>query len=125
MNDYVKLFKALSDNNRIRILKMLQLRPLCVCEITEVLALATSTVSKHLSILRDAGFVTDEKEGKWVQYKLNSGASVQIDKLMELISEWFADDYYILTDMLKVKSSDRIAFCSSHESNLISSLNIN
>ena len=62
MRTLVKIFKALADSNRIRILKMLEVRPLCVCEITEVLNLAASTVSKHLSILRDADFIIDSNE---------------------------------------------------------------
>ena len=69
MEILVKRFKALSDPNRIRILKMLEVRHMCVCEITSVLGLATSTVSKHLSILRDAGFIVDKKNGKWVEYE--------------------------------------------------------
>jgi DNA-binding transcriptional ArsR family regulator len=52
------IFKALSDKNRIRIIKMLQKKPLCVCEIRAVLKLAVSTVSQHLSILREAGLIT-------------------------------------------------------------------
>ena len=56
-----KIFKALSDNSRLRILKMLQTKSLCVCEIQDILGLAASTVSKHLSILRDAGFISEEK----------------------------------------------------------------
>ena len=71
MRELVKVFKALSDSNRIRILKMLEVRPLCVCEITNVLQLAASTVSKHLSILRDVDLIDDEKDGKWVNYYLN------------------------------------------------------
>lgn len=67
-----KILKAISDKNRIRIIKMLQKKPLCVCEIKAVLELATSTVSKHLSILRDAGLISDWKEGKWINYKINS-----------------------------------------------------
>jgi len=59
VRDLSRVFKALSDMNRVRILKMLEIRPLCVCEITEVLQLATSTVSKHLSILRDTHFIID------------------------------------------------------------------
>jgi ArsR family transcriptional regulator len=65
------IFKALSDPNRLRILKMLQKKSLCVCEITEILQLATSTVSKHLSILRDAGLIIDEKDKKWINYRIN------------------------------------------------------
>lgn len=66
MLNLAKTFKSLSDTNRIRILKMLEVRPLCVREITEVLKLATSSVSKHLSILRDAEFIIYEKDGKWI-----------------------------------------------------------
>ena len=65
-----KIFKALADANRIRILNMLQSKPLCVCEITSILGLATSTVSKHLSILRGAGLITDRKDSKWVNYEI-------------------------------------------------------
>ena len=61
-----KIFKALSDSNRIRIVKMLQRKSLCVCEIKDVINLATSTVSKHLSILREAGLIVDWKDGKWI-----------------------------------------------------------
>jgi len=70
MQSLVKTFKALSDPGRIRILRMLEVKPLCVCEITEVLGLAVSTVSRHLSILKDAGFISDKKEQKWVEYRL-------------------------------------------------------
>ncbi len=66
-----EIFKALSEPNRIRIVKMLQQKSLCVCEITEILQLAASTVSKHLSILKNAGFIIDEKDNKWINYKIN------------------------------------------------------
>lgn len=67
-----KIFQALSDPNRLKIVKMLSGKTLCVCEITVKLFLAPSTVSKHLSILRDAGFLSEEKRGKWVHYSLNT-----------------------------------------------------
>ena len=62
--DEVRVFKALSDPNRIRIMKLMLERELCLCEVREVLNLSNSTVSKHLSILRDAGLVLDSKNGK-------------------------------------------------------------
>ena len=71
MRELVKQFKALSDPNRVRIIKMLEVKPLCVCEIREILDLANSTISKHLTLLREAGFILDEKSGKWVNYRLN------------------------------------------------------
>jgi ArsR family transcriptional regulator len=99
MRKLAKTFQALSDTNRIRILKMLEVRPLCVCEITEILKLANSTVSKHQSILRDAEFILDEKDGKWVNYLLNDTRNnAYVTKLLPLISGWLPDD--------KVKAPD-------------------
>jgi len=62
--------KALSDPGRVRILLSLQRGELCVCQITEVFGLAPSTVSKHLSLLYQAGLVLSRKENKWVYYRL-------------------------------------------------------
>jgi ArsR family transcriptional regulator len=112
MREKVRVFKALSDSNRIRILKMLEVRPLCVCEITEVLKLAPSTVSKHLSILRDAGFIVDEKEGKWVNYYLNPDLNNKyVKQLIPLVKTWFHDDDKIKLDLEKVKTVDRNILC--------------
>jgi len=112
MRDLLKIFKALSDANRLRIIKMLEIRPLCVCEITEVLQLANSTVSKHLSILRDADFILDEKNGKWVNYSLNLNASGQyISQVLPLLSQWLPDDATIVKDVEKVQSVDRNVIC--------------
>jgi ArsR family transcriptional regulator len=114
MKKLAKTFQALSDTNRIRILKMLEVRPLCVCEITEVLQLATSTVSKHLSILRDAGFIVDDKEGKWVNYYLNLAQDKDyIQKLIPLIQTWLHDDDKIKLDFEKVKTVDRNTLCGN------------
>ncbi|MCX6356742.1 MAG: metalloregulator ArsR/SmtB family transcription factor, partial [Candidatus Aureabacteria bacterium] len=57
MRNIEKIFKSLADRNRIRILKMLEVRRLCVCEITAIMGIAQPSVSRHLSILRDAGLV--------------------------------------------------------------------
>jgi ArsR family transcriptional regulator len=112
MRELVKAFKALSDTNRIRILKMLEVRPLCVCEITEVLQLATSTVSKHLSLLRDAGYIIDEKEGKWVNYYLNRDQSSDyIRHLLPLIRTWLPANEIIQRDQQKVQTVDRNTLC--------------
>ncbi len=92
---------------------MLEQRPLCVCEITSVLGLATSTVSKHLSILRDTGFVVDSKEGKWVNYRLTDSPSPPyINKLMPLIKELLPDDKVVREDAKKVRDVDRETICA-------------
>lgn len=64
------LTKALADENRIRALTMLRHGELCVCQIIEILGLAPSTVSKHMSILRQAHLVTGRKQGRWMFYRL-------------------------------------------------------
>ena len=114
MRKLSKAFQALSDTNRIRILKILEQRSLCVCEITEILKLANSTVSKHLSILRDAEFILDEKDGKWVNYFLNDTRNNEyVTKLLPLISGWLPDDKVISDDRKKVKIVDRNIICGT------------
>ncbi|MEM2367334.1 MAG: metalloregulator ArsR/SmtB family transcription factor [Candidatus Bathyarchaeia archaeon] len=64
-----KVFKALADVHRLRILKLLEVREMCVCEIMIALGLTQPTASHHLGILENAGLVKGRKEGKWVFYK--------------------------------------------------------
>lgn len=70
MFDYLSIVKAMSDENRLRILMALRGRELCVCTLTELLNLAASTTSKHLSILRQARLIESVKDGKFVYYRL-------------------------------------------------------
>ncbi len=67
--------KALADPNRVRILMALRGGELCVCRIIELLKLAPSTVSKHVSILKHAGLVEGRKEGRWMHYRLADRSS--------------------------------------------------
>ncbi len=113
MRDLVKIFKALSDPNRLRILKMLEIRPLAVCEITAVLGLATSTVSKHLYLLREAGFVVDEKDGKWVNYALAGDRNTYLRELMPLVERWLEDQEIVRKDREKLLHVDRYQICGT------------
>jgi ArsR family transcriptional regulator, arsenate/arsenite/antimonite-responsive transcriptional repressor len=70
MKGFLNITKALADENRLRILMTLQDGEVCVCQITELMGLAMSTVSKHLSILYQAGLVNARKEGRWMYYSL-------------------------------------------------------
>jgi ArsR family transcriptional regulator len=107
-----KIFKAVSDKNRIRIIKMLQNKPLCVCEITEILKLAASTVSKHLSILCDAGLVIGEKDGKWINYKLSLNTNDNNNSAFSMYLQFILqDDETILKDMQKIAKVDRNIIC--------------
>jgi ArsR family transcriptional regulator, arsenate/arsenite/antimonite-responsive transcriptional repressor len=70
MREFMNIVKALGDENRVRALLALRNRELCLCQIVELLGLAPSTVSKHMSILKQARLVDTRKSGRWVYYRL-------------------------------------------------------
>src|SRR5512142_49453 len=106
------IFKALSDKSRLRILKMLQIKQLCVCEITDILQLATSTVSSHLSILREAGLITDEKDKKWINYKINSNPTDSaVASVLMSLHLMLDDDESVKKDRELIKTVDREVLC--------------
>jgi len=99
VDDWIGLAKAISDPSRVRILKMLERGELCVCQITDALGLAQSTVSKHLAQLRQAGLVCDRKQGLWVYYRLRSeGAADYQQAFLALLHDSLNDDPRILVD---------------------------
>ncbi len=113
MEDKTKFFKILSDPNRLRILKMLQIKPLCVREITDVLELAPSTVSQHLKLLKEYGFIIEEKDGKWVNYEIHPNPTdKRISALLSSLDFWIADEAAIQSDKEKVQRADRISLCA-------------
>ncbi len=71
MNEMVTMLKALSDETRLRILKLLERGELCVCEIVAAFDVGQPRVSFHLAALRNAGLVKDRKEGKWMYYRID------------------------------------------------------
>jgi len=75
MKDFIKVMKALSEPNRVKIVKMLQHKMMCVCEMQAALQITQPSVSKHLKILEDAGLVGSKKDGLWVNYHLTDGVS--------------------------------------------------
>lgn len=75
MFDFINITKALSDENRVRILMALRGKELCVCTLTELLGLAASTTSKHLSVLKQARLIESVKDGKFVYYRLATDAA--------------------------------------------------
>ena len=89
MKSFVKVMKALADPNRAKIIKMLQYRTVCVCELQAALHVAQPTVSKYLKLLEDAGLVAFKKEGLWVNYRLTDGNSVLTHRTLQLnLNSW-------------------------------------
>ena len=113
MKSFLKAMKALSDKNRLKIVKMLQHRELCVCEIHVGLELAQSTVSKHLKILEDAGFVESRKEGLWVNYSLSNGADNPFAaSLLGNLRHWLEDEPEIVSIIEKLPELNRENICN-------------
>jgi DNA-binding transcriptional ArsR family regulator len=77
----IKVFKAVSDVTRLKILKLLSGGELCICEIMLALKKPQSSISHNLSILEDAGLVKERKEGKWCRYSISSQAVVDMVSL--------------------------------------------
>lgn len=93
MKDFIRVMKALSDPNRVKVVKMLQHKEMCVCEIQEALGIAQPTVSRHLKILEDAGLVQSKKDGLWVNYSLSGGGgSPYAATLLGKLKHWLNDD---------------------------------
>ncbi len=112
MRELVKVFKALGDKNRLRILKMLQHKKMCVCELAAALGISQPSVSRHLSLMRDAGLVTDERNGPWIDYALcEENINPYTQAIMSHLSEWINDDPYVKGDLKKVKSMKREELC--------------
>lgn len=115
MKPFIRVMKALSDPNRVRILKLLGVKALCVCEIRELIGLAQSTVSKHLKTLEEAGLVDYHKEGSWIIYRLTKGeesdyAAVMLDHL----DGWQLADDQPLQEMLgRIAFVDKVRICAA------------
>lgn len=112
MKDFIKVMKALSDPNRVRIVKMLQQKMMCVCELQAALGIAQPTVSIHLKILEEAGLVRFKKEGQWVNYHLSDGGRNQYaSALLEDLRVWLQDDPEIVRLMENLPGIRREEIC--------------
>lgn len=108
MKEFVRVLKALSDPNRIKIVKMLQHKTMCVCEMQAALKISQPAVSKHLKLMEDAGLVDSQKEGLWVNYYLTDGrSSPYVANLLGNLRHWLEDDPEISALVAKLPSIRR------------------
>jgi ArsR family transcriptional regulator len=109
MREYLRVMKAVADGTRVKILKILQHRELCVCEIQNVLGISQPSVSRHLRLLEEADLVRGEKDGMWSNFRLvkaeeqNAYSSVVLAHLRD----WLEDDPQIQILMERTQSVDR------------------
>jgi ArsR family transcriptional regulator len=112
MKDFIKIMKALSDPNRIKIVKMLQHKTMCVCEMQEALQVSQPTVSKNLKILEDAGLVDFKKDGLWVDYHLTDGAkSPYVASLLGNLRHWLENEVEVIELIEKIPHIRREEVC--------------
>ncbi|MBW2711251.1 MAG: winged helix-turn-helix transcriptional regulator [Deltaproteobacteria bacterium] len=114
MKTFVKVMKALSDPNRVKIVKLLQQKVMCVCELQAALKISQPSVSKHLKILEEAGLVDYQKDGLWVNYYLDDGHhSPYAANLLGNIKHWLNDDPDLADLMKQAPFFNREEICKS------------
>jgi ArsR family transcriptional regulator len=113
MNEVTTAIKALSEEIRIRLLLVLMKDEACVCELMATFDMAQSKLSHHLIALRDAGFIKDEKRGKWNYYSIDSNSMDSMRKnLLASLSSWLDDDTVVEKDRQTLeKVKDRMQIC--------------
>ncbi len=113
MKQFTKVMKALSDPNRVKIIKLLQQKVMCVCELQAALGIAQPSVSKHLKILEEAGLVDFRKEGLWVNYYLSEGkSSSYAASLLGNLRHWLNEDPEVSDLIQMVPHLNREEICN-------------
>ena len=115
MKEFIRVMKALSDPTRVKILKILEKRLMCVCELQTAIGAAQSTTSKHLKILEDAGLVDSHKDGLWVNYTLADGRqSPFAASLLGNLRHWLNDEREIEQLVEKLPLFNRHEICGKN-----------
>lgn len=115
MREFMNITKALADEKRVRMLLALRDGELCVCQITELFGLAPSTVSKHLSILYQAGLAEFRKEGRWIYYRLpGKEASRTIRRALDWVGKSVEENAQVAADsarLRRIMAMDPVELC--------------
>jgi len=106
-----QIHEMLSDKNRLRILKLLEYKPMCVCELTYVLGIRQPSVSRHLRKMKEAGLIDSRQDGLWNEYFINRKGDEYTRVLMGLLSGWINNDPVIIEDIKKAEQACRESLC--------------
>lgn len=101
MKDLQIIFKALSDETRLRILHLLKPGEICVCDLVSVLEMSQPKISFHLNALKAAGLIKDKKEGKWVHYSINDSDIFRRFLILSILEK--NPDETVKKDLLRLK----------------------
>jgi ArsR family transcriptional regulator len=100
--DMVRLFAALADRTRLRLLNLMQEREVCVCYFVEILAQGQPKISRHLAYLRKAGIVTARREGKWMHYRIERPGDSRARAVLDATLSSFKTDREMQTDLARL-----------------------
>ncbi len=117
MERLYKIYSMLSDINRLRILKLLEQKPMCVCELTHVLGIRQPSVSRHLRKLKETELIESRQDGQWHEYFINRKGDEYTRILMGTLSGWINDDPVIVEDIKKAEQTCRESLCNNQKSN--------
>ncbi len=106
-----QIYNMLSDSNRLRILKLLEYRPMCVCELTYVLGISQPSISRHLRKLKEAGLIDSRPDKQWTEYFINRRGDEYSRIVIGNLSGWLNDDPVILEDLGKSAQANRDSLC--------------
>jgi ArsR family transcriptional regulator len=109
MRELVKIYKALSDESRLRVLSLLLERECCVCEVMQALEISQSKASRILSALYDVGFLKLRKDGLWSLYSIDrDGMDIHLRDIMEANRKAFEDNKQMKLDRERLRTAKRI-----------------
>jgi len=112
MKELVNVFSAISDETRVRIVKLLEKKTMCVCELTAILGIRQPSVSHHLGILKRAGLVEDIRNGQWIDYRLaREKYNEYAPGILKMLAGWLNRDSKVLKDLRKAKKVSREKLC--------------
>ena len=116
MRDLVKVFRALSDETRIRILKVLLERECCVCEVMQALDISQSRASRNLRVLEEAGFVRSRRDRLWIVYSIiEQTMNSYVASLIEMLRGSLVSEEIILQDRERLSHAVRVGPRAIHK----------
>ena len=108
LRETTDVLQAVGDVNRLRILKCLQVRRACVCELVQATGIPQPRISRHLKVLRDAGLVTDSRDAQWVEYSLSRSTNgAPAAAVLRLVRRVLEDDPRVLADREGLAAASR------------------
>ncbi|MDD2353398.1 MAG: metalloregulator ArsR/SmtB family transcription factor [Atribacterota bacterium] len=110
-----RIYDMLSDKNRLRILKLLEYKPMCVCELTYVLGIRQPSVSRHLRKLKETGLIDSRQEGLWSEYYIDNSGDEYSRILMNILRGWINNDPVVVEDIKKATQSCREVLCTNQK----------